>query len=289
MTMIAAAAPSGTVAVFLRGVYTYMALGLLVTGIVAYLDERSGLYPALEKTPELLMGALVAPLALVLLLSYRIEKMNLTMAHLAFWAYAALVGLSLSGIFELYAGVSVARTFFITAGTFAAMSVYGYATRNDLSRFGSLLLMGLVGLIIAGLVNIFFASTPLQFAIESVGVVVFLALTAYDTQHIKELYRSGDDTVVTGKKVIIGALTLYLDVVNLFLTLLQLRRWGLALVRHSHRMAAWSRLLVSGEQRSKQTSRRSARRAMRWLRAHFALHKVRTNALFGITRHPPPR
>jgi FtsH-binding integral membrane protein len=268
--------------VFLRGVHTYMALGLSVTGIVAYLDERSGLYAALEKTPELLVSALVAPLALVFLLSYRIEKMNLTTAHLAFWTYTVLVGLSLSGIFELYVGASVARTFFITAGTFAAMSVYGYSTRNDLSRFGSLLLMGLVGLVIAVLVNIFFASTPLQIAIEIVGVVVFVALTAYDTQHIKELYHSSDDTVVTGKKAIIGALTLYLDVVNLFLTILQLRRWGFALVRHSHRMASWSRLLASGERPSKQTSRQSARRAMRWLRARLALQKGRMNSLFGI-------
>jgi len=274
--------PPDAARVFLRGVHTYMALGLSLTGIVAYLDERSGLYAALEKTPELLVGALVAPLALVFLLSYRIEKMNLMTAHLVFWIYTALVGLSLSGIFELYVGASVARAFFITAGMFAAMSIYGYTTRNDLSRFGSLLLMGLVGFVIASLVNILFASSPLQVAIEIGGVVVFVALTAYDTQHIKELYRGSDDAVVTGKKEIIGALTLYLDVVNLFLTLVQLRRLGFALARHSHRMAAWSRLLASGDRPSKQTSRQSARSAMRWLRARFALQKGRINAFFGI-------
>jgi uncharacterized protein len=277
--MTAIAKPSAspvTTSVFLRDVYTYMALGLSVTAVVAYLDERSGLYVTLEKVPGLLVGTLVAPLILVLLLSYRIEKMSLAMAHLAFWAYAALVGLSLSGIFEHYMGASIARTFFITAGTFAVMSIYGYATSNDLSRFGSLLLTGLVGLVIAGLANIFFASTSLQFAIEIVGVIVFLALTAYDSQHIKQLYHGSDDTVVTGKKAIIGALTLYLDVVNLFLTLLQLRRWGFALARYSHRMAAWSRLLASGERRSKQTLRQSTNRTMRWLRAHLALHRIRT-------------
>jgi hypothetical protein len=246
-----------------------MALGLLLTAFVAYLDERSGLYSALEKTPWLLTAVLSAPLVLVVLLSYRIEKMSLTAAHLAFWAYAALVGLSMSGIFELYVGVSVARTFFITAATFAAMSVYGYASRTDLSRFGSLLLMGLVGLVIAGLVNVFFASPPLQIAIETIGVVVFLALSAYDTQHIKELFRPSDTAIVIGKKEIIGALALYLDVVNLFLTLLQLRRWGFMLARHSHRMAAWSRLLASGERRSRPTWRQSARRMMRWWRVRF--------------------
>ncbi len=255
---------------FLRDVYFYMALGLSLTGIVAYLDERSGFYAALEKTPVLLMAALAAPLILVLLLSYRIEKMNLTTAHIVFWIYAALVGLSLSGVFELYTATSVARTFFITAATFATMSIYGHATQKDLSRFGALLLMGIVALIIIGLLNLVLATTPIQVVIEFVGTVVFIALTAYDTQHIKELYRGRDDAVVAGKKAIIGALTLYLDFVNLFLALLQLPRLGLALVRHSHRMAAWSRLLVSGEGRSKQSWRQSARRTMRWLRVKIA-------------------
>ena len=265
--------PSDKAHLFLRGVHAYMALGLLLTGTVAYLDERSGFYAALEKTPGLLIGVLAAPLALVLLLSYRIEKMSVTTAHVVFWVYAALVGLSLSGIFELSTATSVARTFFITAATFLAMSIYGYATHRDLSRFGALLLMGIVALIIIGLLNLFFASPPLQVAIETAGVIVFIALTAYDTQHIKELYRGRDDTVVAGKKTIIGALTLYLDFVNLFLALLQLPRLGFALVRHSHRMAAWSRLLVSGERRSKPTWRQSARRTMHWLRVKIAPQK----------------
>ncbi len=255
---------------FLRDVYAYMALGLSVTGVVAFLDQRSGLYATIEKTPILLTCALAAPLALVLLLSYRIEKMSPAMAHLAFWAYSALVGFSLSEAFELYASASIARTCFITAATFMVMCFYGYATHRDLSRFGTLLLMGLVGVIIAGLINILFASNPLQIAIEIIGVVVFVALTAYDAQHIKELYRGGDIAPVLEKKAIIGALTLYLDFVNLLLTLIQLRRWGFALARHSHRMAAWSRLLASGEPRKKQTWRQSARKTMRWLRARLA-------------------
>jgi len=265
--------PSDNAQLFLREVYIYMTCGLLLSGLVAYLDERSGFYAALEKIPGLLMTVLAAPLALVVLLSYRIEKLNLTMAHCIFWIYAALVGLSVSGIFELYTGASVARTFFITAGTFATMSVYGYVTHRDLSPFGSVLLMGIAALIITSLINLAFASTPLQVALEIIGAAVFIALTAYDTQHIKELYRGRDNTVVAGKKAIIGALTLYLDCVNLFLSLLQLRRWGFALMRYSHRMAAWSRLLVSGKRRSKQTLRHSARRSMRWLRVKFAPQK----------------
>lgn len=261
---------------FLRGVYTYMALGLLVTGIFAYVEDRLGLYAAIEKSPALLTIALAAPLAMVLLLSYRIERMTLTTAHVAFWCYAVLVGLSLSGIFEFYAGASIARTFFIAAATFAGMSAYGYATRHDLSHFGSLLLMGLVGLVIAGLVNLLFVSHPAQLAIEMIGIIVFVGLTAYDTQHIKELYRGDDDAVVTGKKTIIGALSLYLDFINLFLTLLQLRRWGFVLARHSHRMVAWSRLLASGEPRPKRTMRKSARAAIRWWRARWSAWKNAT-------------
>jgi hypothetical protein len=279
VTVLQASAPANGARIFLRGVHSYMTLGLAVTGAVAYLDARCGFYAVLEKTPELLAGVLVAPLALVLLLSYRIEKMNLTMAHFAFWTYAALVGLSLSGIFELYTGASVARTFFITAAMFAAMSVQGFTTRHDLSRFGAVLLMGLVGLIVCGLLNVLFFSTYLQLAIETVGVILFVALTAYDTQHIKELYRDNDAAVVTGKKEIIGALTLYLDFINLFLTLVQLRRWGFALARHSHRMAAWSRLLASGGRRSKRTWRQSARRTLRWLRARLPLHKGGATAI----------
>jgi len=165
---------------------------------------------------------MLAPLALVLLLSFRIKRMSLGSAQAAFWAYAALVGLSLAGLFLVYTGTSIARTFFITAATFLAMSLYGYTTRTDLSRIGSFLLMGLIGIVIAGLVNVFVASSALQLAISVIGVIVFVGLTAYDTQRIKEIYLESDSTVIAGKKAIMGALALYLDFLNLFNLLLQL-------------------------------------------------------------------
>jgi len=199
-----------------------MASGLALTGLVAYGAAETGLYAALVKTPLLFWGVVLAPLALVLLLSFRIEKMSLGAAQASFWAYAGLVGLSLSGIFLIYTGTSIARTFFITAATFLAMSLYGYTTRTDLSRFGSFLLMGLIGIIIASLVNIFLASSALQLAISVIGVIVFVGLTAYDTQRIKEIYLESDTTVIAGKKAIMGALALYLDFLNLFVLLLQL-------------------------------------------------------------------
>ena len=199
-----------------------MASGLALTGAVAYVAAESGLYASLAKTPLLLWVVVLAPLALVLFLSFRIEKMSLGAAQGAFWAYAGLVGLSLAGIFLVYTGASIARTFFITAATFLAMSVYGYTTRADLSALGSFLGMGLIGIIIASLVNMFLVSSALQFAISLIGVVVFVGLTAYDTQRVKNIYLESDGGVIAGKKAIMGALALYLDFLNLFVLLLQL-------------------------------------------------------------------
>ncbi len=207
---------------FLLGVYNYMASGLVLTGLVAYAAAQTGLYSALVKTPLLFWVVVLAPLALVFLLSFRIEKMSLGAAQASFWAYAALVGLSLSGLFLMYTGTSIARTFFIAAATFLAMSLYGYTTRTDLARFGSFLLMGLFGIVIAGLVNLFLASSALQLAISVIGVAIFVGLTAYDTQRIKDIYLESDSTIVAGKKSIMGALALYLDFLNLFILLLQL-------------------------------------------------------------------
>jgi FtsH-binding integral membrane protein len=207
---------------FLISVYNYMGSGLALTGLVAYGAAESGVYNSLTQTPLLLWVVILAPLALVFLLSFRIEKMSLGAAQAAFWGYASLVGLSLAGIFLVYTGESIARTFFITAATFLAMSLYGYTTRTDLSRFGSFLLMGLLGIIVAGLVNMFLASSALQLAISVIGVVIFVGLTAYDTQRIKEIYLESDSSVVAGKKAIMGALALYLDFLNLFILLLQL-------------------------------------------------------------------
>lgn len=207
---------------FMIRVYNYMASGLTLTGLIAYGAAESGLYASLVQTPLLFWAIILAPLALVFLLSFRIEKMSLGAAQASFWAYAGLIGISLAGIFLMYTNVSIARTFFITAATFLAMSLYGYTTRSDLARFGSFLLMGLFGIIIVGLVNIFLASSALQLAISVIGVVVFVGLTAYDTQRIKDIYLESDDPGVAGKKAIMGALALYLDFLNLFILLLQL-------------------------------------------------------------------
>jgi FtsH-binding integral membrane protein len=207
---------------FLLNVYNFMGLGLALTGAVAYAAAQSGLYAALLRTPLLFWGVILAPLAIVLFLSFRIERMSLAAAQAAFWIYAALVGLSLSGIFLVYTGASIARTFFITAATFLGMSLYGYTTQRDLSGVGSFLVMGLLGVVLASLVNIFLVSSALQLAVSLIGVVVFVGLTAYDTQRIKDIYLKSDSSIVAGKKAIMGALALYLDFLNLFILLLQL-------------------------------------------------------------------
>ncbi|HML10071.1 MAG TPA: Bax inhibitor-1/YccA family protein, partial [Stellaceae bacterium] len=165
---------------------------------------------------------ILAPLGLVMVLSYGLNRLSLPAAQGLFWAYAALMGLSMSTIFLVYTPVSIARVFFITAGTFAAMSLYGYTTRRDLSQWGSFLFMGLIGIVIASVVNIFVASTMLYFIVSVVGVLIFVGLTAYDTQTIKEMYYEGDGYEIAGKKSIMGALRLYLDFINLFMMLLRL-------------------------------------------------------------------
>ena len=206
---------------YMLRVYNYMAGGLALTGVVAYLGAASGFYAQIAHTP-MVWVVIFAPLALVLFLQFRIQKMSLGAAQLTFWAYAALVGLSLSAIFLIYTGASIAQVFFITAAMFLAMSLYGYTTRSDLTRFGSFLFMGLIGIILAGLVNVFLGSPGLQFAISVIGVVVFVGLTAWDTQSIKEMYYEGDGSEIAGKKAVMGALRLYLDFVNLFMMLIQL-------------------------------------------------------------------
>jgi FtsH-binding integral membrane protein len=148
--------------------------------------------------------------------------MSAATATLLFWIYAAVMGLSLGGIFLVYTGTSIARVFFITAATYGAMSLYGYTTRTDLSRFSSFFLMGLAGIVIASLVNIFIESSALQFAVSIIGVIVFVGLTAYDTQRIKKMYLESDTVEVAGRKAVLGALALYLDFINLFMMLLRL-------------------------------------------------------------------
>jgi uncharacterized protein len=206
---------------YMLRVYNLMAGGLCLTGVVAIAAVASGFYQSIAATP-LIWVVMLAPLVAVLFLSFRIERMSAGMAQAAFWGFAAIMGLSIAGIFLVYTGTSIARVFFITAATFGAMSLYGYTTARDLSGFGAFLLMGLIGIVLAALVNIFLASSTLQFVISVVGVLVFTGLTAYDTQRIKEVYLASDAGDVLAKKSILGALALYLDFINLFITLLQL-------------------------------------------------------------------
>jgi len=213
---------------YMLKVYNLMALGLAITGVAAYLgfnfavqDGQLTQFGVLLFQSPLRWVVILAPLAAVFFLSFRINRMSVAAAQTTFWVYAALVGLSLSSIFLVYTQSSITQTFFVTAASFGALSLYGYTTKRDLSAMGSFLIMGLFGLIIASIVNIFLASSALQFAVSVIGVLIFAGLTAYDTQRIKELYYEADGAEVTGRKAIMGALTLYLDFINLFMFLLQ--------------------------------------------------------------------
>ena len=226
---------------YMLTVYNYMAIALALSGLaaiggymMAVTADPSGAVAQLPNgayltefgrllfVSPLKWVVILAPLAMVFFLSMRIHKMSVSSAQTTFWIYSALVGLSLSSLFLVYAHGSIARVFFITAAAFGALSLFGYTTKKDISGWGSFLFMGLIGIIIASLVNIFLASSALQFAISVIGVLVFAGLTAYDTQQIKEMYYAGDDGTVAGRKAIMGALRLYLDFLNLFLMLLQL-------------------------------------------------------------------
>ena len=207
---------------YMLRVYNYMASALVLTGVVAYaVANTPAVYNAIFGT-GLAWVVILAPLGMVFFLSARVNKMSVPAAQATFWVFAALMGMSLASIFIIYTQASIARVFFITAGTFAGMSLYGYTTKKDLTGWGSFLIMGLFGIIIASIVNIFMASSALHFAISVIGVLVFVGLTAYDTQKIKESYAASDPGEVASKKAIMGALRLYLDFINLFLMLLRL-------------------------------------------------------------------
>lgn len=213
---------------YMLKVYNLMALGLAITGLAAWgafqlavSDGQLTAFGQLIYASAFRWVVIFAPLALVFFMSFRIQTLSVAAAQATFWVYAALVGLSLSTIFLVYTGESIVRTFFITAASFGALSLWGYTTKRDLSGMGSFLFMGLIGLVLASIVNIFLGSSALQFAISAIGVLVFAGLTAYDTQNIKEMYWEGDDTLVAGRKAIMGALRLYLDFINLFMFLLQ--------------------------------------------------------------------
>ena len=224
---------------YMLGVYNYMAGGVALTGVVAYLINQAAVsnvptqYPmgrrfltefghTLYGTPLMWVVAL-APLAFVFFLSFRAYKMSVGAAQLSFWLFAAVMGASMSTLLLRYTGQSVAQVFFITATSFGALSLWGYTTKKDISGWGSFLIMGVVGLILAGLVNIFMQSSAVSFAISAIGLFLFAGLTAYDTQNIKDNYYAvSHDAGVMAKSAIMGALNLYLDFINMFQSLLSL-------------------------------------------------------------------
>ncbi|HVY00335.1 MAG TPA: Bax inhibitor-1/YccA family protein [Pseudorhodoplanes sp.] len=216
-------------------VYNYMAAAVALTGVVAWMTfnaavttNAAGAITGLTAFGQAIFGGpavivlLLATLGLVFFISFRIQHLQFGTALGLFMLYAALLGVMLSSVFLAYTGASITRVFFISAAAFGALSLYGYTTQRDLTPFGSFLIMGLFGIIIASLVNIFLASSALAFTVSVIGVLVFAGLTAWDTQKIKEMYDVNDDGSVSGRKAVMGALSLYLDFINLFLMLLRL-------------------------------------------------------------------
>lgn len=207
---------------YMLKIYNYMAMALVITGLVAFSVSQS------ESMIQLLFGTnlrwvvMLSPLAFILVMSFGINRLSPAAAQILFWLFAVAMGASMSSIFLVYTDSSIARVFFITAASFGALSMYGYTTKKNLTGIGSFLIMGLIGLIIASVVNLFLGSSALQFAISVIGVLIFAGLTAYDTQKLKLMYVEGEGTVLVEKKAIMGALTLYLDFVLLFQYLLML-------------------------------------------------------------------
>jgi hypothetical protein len=228
-----AAVDAGLRAYMLR-VYNYMAAAVALTGAVAYatfsaavVTDGTGQITGLTSFGQAIFSGpltivlMLGTLGMVFFISYRINRLQFSTALTLFMVYAALLGVTLSSVFLAYTGASITRVFFISAASFGALSLYGYTTRTDLSPIGSFMIMGLFGIIIASLVNIFLKSSGLEWAISIIGIVVFAGLTAWDTQRIKEMYDSMDDDGTMGRKAIMGALSLYLDFINLFLMLLR--------------------------------------------------------------------
>lgn len=217
----AAAHDEGLRAHMLR-IYNYMGLGLVLTGLVAVLVASvPSLYVPIFGSP-LKWLVMLAPLGFVLFLSFRIDAISGATAQLLFWAFCAVMGLSLASVFLVFTGTSIARAFFGAAAMFAATSLFGYTTRRDLTQFGSFLIMGLIGVVIASIINIFLGSSALQFAISIIGIIVFVGLTAWDTQAIKLQYGEHNDDQTRQKLAVMGALSLYLNFVNIFQLLLSL-------------------------------------------------------------------
>ena len=207
---------------YMLSVYNYMASGVLLTGIVAMLFASSGYAYQILTGPGILKYVIMfAPLAFVMIMSFGMNRLSTVAMQGMFWAYAVTMGLSLSSILLVYTGTSVAQTFFATAAAFAGLSLWGYTTKKDLSGFGTLLIMGLVGLLVASLINLFLRSSAMDMVISFIGVLLFAGLTAYDTQKIKSIYAHVAGTDMMGKSVVMGALNLYLDFINMFLFLLR--------------------------------------------------------------------
>jgi FtsH-binding integral membrane protein len=204
---------------YMLSVYNYMASGVLLTGIVALLFFSSGLAQQLLSTP-LRYVAIFLPLVFVMIMSFGQARMSTGTMQAMFWGFAVAMGVSMSSIFIVYTGTSIAQTFFAVAAGFLGLSVYGYTTKKDLSGFGTFLIMGVVGLLVAMIANMFIQSSALGMAISAIGVLIFAGLTAYDTQKIKSMYSYVQGTDMMGKTAIMGALTLYLDFINMFTFLL---------------------------------------------------------------------
>ena len=220
---------------YMLKVYNYMTTGLLITGLIAYFFGKASIVTnssgellgvtslgnMLFNSPLMWVIAL-APLGMMFFFTYRINRMSLSTAQITFWVFATLMGLSMASLFIVYTGASITRVFFICSATFAAMSLYGYTTKRDLTALGGFLMMGVIGLIIANIVNWFLQSPALYYAASFIGVLIFVGLTAYDTQKIKNMYYEGDSDNLSGKKAIMGALTLYMDFILLFIYLLRI-------------------------------------------------------------------
>jgi hypothetical protein len=205
---------------YMLSVYNYMASGVLLTGIVALAFAYSGMAAQVLSTP-LRWVIMFAPLAFVMVMSFGMNRMSTATLQALFWAFAVVMGLSLSSIFLVFTGESIATTFFAVAAAFMGLSLWGYTTKKDLSGMGTFLIMGVVGLLVASVINLFLQSTALQLAVSAIGVLLFAGLTAYDTQRIKSMYAYVAGTDMMGKVVIMGALSLYLDFINMFTFLLQ--------------------------------------------------------------------
>lgn len=216
---------------YMLKIYNYMTAALIMTGLIAFYTAHSEpmlsvLYTiqghVITGMTPLAWIIMFAPLGLAFYLGLRLQSMSLRAVQVAFWSYAVLIGLSLSVIFLTYTQASIARVFFITAGTFSGMSIIGYMTKKGLTSFGSFLMMGLIGLIIASLFNLFLRNDGMQFVLSIFGVLIFTGLTAFDTQKLKDMYAENQYEEMSGKIAIMGALTLYLDFINIFLNLLRL-------------------------------------------------------------------